>query len=1011
MKQRKIMVGIFLIASVCLFSLARGVTRIKAETAPESSTISQEKIATSSSSEGETVEQSQAEKKQTDESKTEQVTSDTNKTESSKAARSQIAPLAENTVIVKNWAELAQNYNDASVTSIQFGNDIAYGTGGTTALRNRTTSISIDGNGFNLNMGSQLFNVTQSSTATFNLSNIPVVTSTMGSTVYGLVHASDANTALSGWTINIADINSATTNVIRIASVSGAQLNLAGNIKWYTRSEMAVIDGVRIEDNAKVIGLKQQTGSDNRSFFWFPQSSMSANSAGSHNFEVGKNASANFKMTNGGTAYPVVFAYYNTLHLEDGATFNGTMPGNAFRADYANSSFIADGNNKINFTSLSSGNAPVRFQNTSSSASQFYVGPDSEAYIIAATNTPLFDASNNTIAGRTSIIFDSPKNYDLRNYSTSNTAAASSISNSAFKEFSIKNSDINVWKLTDNVNAPATYAGSKVDYLTQTGASTVTSSDTNLLSLFPFSKVRRVSGLNQNPELSFIDVTNAQKAINFQTILGYVPDENGIDENGNINYIPVYPTAGQAKADVTDTYGTKYTGVASGTNGQTTIDTGKLNQAGLNVSGFAYNGNRTQEEPAVYKVWDVVPPDPAVVTSTDLTEGTSTLEGTGEAGATVYLNINGTRIDAATSTVSADGKWKVTFDPTLAKVGSVATIYLEDTAGKATIANPPSTNNEKGNINPTNDLTYQDVTFKAATKITFVKSNFAITANDFSLNAKNYPKTNDELKALIRSESNATLTNLDTQEVLPASNIEVDTSNLPDVSSSDIAKGEYTVTLSYTRGESTFTKTITVKITKVTIVDPEDGVTPFTPENQSTGEIADQNQSTDDLRIQYVSNFDFGENTRDLIQSNTLLSKVDYGSTESGQTKNVPSFVSINDDRKAPTGWDLSVSTNDFVNKATNTTLKGAYMTLSNFKYNGSAEQKPDVVNKNVEISSTPSLVSSSDTGLYGSWSLALGDVTSGDKSSGVNLTVPKNSARSLGEYQTEIVWTLTPKI
>lgn len=62
MKQRKIMVGIFLIVSVCLFSLARGVTRIKAETAPESSTISQEKIATSSSSEGETVEQSQAEK-------------------------------------------------------------------------------------------------------------------------------------------------------------------------------------------------------------------------------------------------------------------------------------------------------------------------------------------------------------------------------------------------------------------------------------------------------------------------------------------------------------------------------------------------------------------------------------------------------------------------------------------------------------------------------------------------------------------------------------------------------------------------------------------------------------------------------------------------------------------------------------------------------------------------------------------------------------------------------------
>ena len=86
-------------------------------------------------------------------------------------------------------------------------------------------------------------------------------------------------------------------------------------------------------------------------------------------------------------------------------------------------------------------------------------------------------------------------------------------------------------------------------------------------------------------------------------------------------------------------------------------------------------------------------------------------------------------------------------------------------------------------------------------------------------------------------------------------------------------------------------------------------------------------------------------------------------------------------------------------------------MTLSNFKYNGTATQKPNVSDKAIEISENQSTVSSDKTGMNGSWSLSLGDLTSGDKSSGVNLTVPKNAAGSLGEYSTNIVWTLTPEI
>lgn len=281
-----------------------------------------------------------------------------------------------------------------------------------------------------------------------------------------------------------------------------------------------------------------------------------------------------------------------------------------------------------------------------------------------------------------------------------------------------------------------------------------------------------------------------------------------------------------------------------------------------------------------------------------------------------------------------------------------------------------------------------------------------ITGQDYSMDSKEFDA--EDARKLTISEGKVKAYDISGETAIDVTNdtvkFTVDTSLIGEDTDTP-----YPIKLSVNDAE----KTIHLTLTKpaLAIVDPTDGETSFTPEDPKTNEPLKQNTVDSGLRIQYVSGFDFGTNIRNLLSSNSVLSKGDYGSTEDGATKNVPAFVSINDDRKAPTGWDLSVSTTDFVNQTTNTSLKGAYMTLSDFKYNGPATQKPEVVNKNVEISSTPSLVSSSTTGLYGSWSLALGDITSDEKSSGVNLTVPKNSARSLGEYQTEIVWMLTPKI
>lgn len=195
------------------------------------------------------------------------------------------------------------------------------------------------------------------------------------------------------------------------------------------------------------------------------------------------------------------------------------------------------------------------------------------------------------------------------------------------------------------------------------------------------------------------------------------------------------------------------------------------------------------------------------------------------------------------------------------------------------------------------------------------------------------------------------------------------------------------------------------------IVDPEDGVSSFIPSDSDTHNPLTTNTSNDLLKIQYASGFEFGTVKRNLTSDDNLLSDSDFGQVQNGAYKDVPAFVSIADQRNNSTGWNLSVSSTKFVNKSDSSiVLKGAYITLSDTHYAGSATDKPTATS-NLELSSDQELISSSDAGAYGSWSLALGSVTSNKKSSGVNLTVPKNSVRNLGDYSTTVVWTLAPKI
>ncbi|MGM0126383.1 hypothetical protein IGI37_003812 [Enterococcus sp. AZ194] len=648
-------------------------------------------------------------------------------------------------VLVSTGEELKNAYNNAAVTAVSFTKDIVI-TGN--VLTERSTSFAIEGNGYKLDLGGSLFKVKLAATATMDIKNISEIKSSSSSTLQGVVHYGDAlGTAVSGWEINFTNVRSHEDNVIRIASVPGAQLNLAGEIYWKTRSEMAVIDGVYIAPNAKVTAIKQPTHED-RSFFWFGKTNMTQATSGSRKFEVGENAVANFKMEGTGYLYPVVFAYYTEVRLREGATFNATMPGNAWRSDYYNSSFIAEGKNKINLTSTKKGRAPISFNATGNATqdSYFSVGPQSELYVIGATDKPLFSSDSATDAKRMNVIIDNPKSYDLRNYSSGTTVNAS-IASANIKTFQIKNSDIGIWKLGSSIDGPSDYLAEAAT-LTQANGMVSSSTDATLSNYFPTTGLRRISGLNQNPELEIQAVTDADKSVTARVILGYSPDNQGMADDGTINYIPVYAGSGQAKAEITDSLGTKYTNLTTDANGYVKATGTKFQMKDKTVTGIAKRGGRSSVKTASSTVIDITPPDP-----TGLAGGVSvigptatTISGTTEPGAKITLYKNGV-LTSSTATADSSGKFSLKL-PSIVNDDKLQFIAT-DSAGLANLADRPSTNSNSGNKNPLTSVSYRDAVFKAGPIVTIGLA-ATISANDVTIvqgSAFNPLKANNNLSA------------------------------------------------------------------------------------------------------------------------------------------------------------------------------------------------------------------------------------------------------------------------
>lgn len=178
---------------------------------------------------------------------------------------------------------------------------------------------------------------------------------------------------------------------------------------------------------------------------------------------------------------------------------------------------------------------------------------------------------------------------------------------------------------------------------------------------------------------------------------------------------------------------------------------------------------------------------------------------------------------------------------------------------------------------------------------------------------------------------------------------------------------------------------------------PEEEIDPEEPTNPHLGQ----------LRINYVSNFDFGaiKNVSNEIVQKARLDQVWSNGTEEGR---VP-FVATEDRRGSDRlGWELRVSQSTPLKDASGHELQGATITLSNFKYANPTEKTP-VVNQNAVVldETTQPLATADASQGAGAWTLALGNPDNEGHTDGVVLRIPANTAKNDTVYSTSIVWEL----
>lgn len=608
------------------------------------------------------------------------------------AVQSRMMARAAGEVEVSTWAEFKAAYDEPTTTKIIMKNEIT----ASSATSFRTTPIEIDGGGFLLEMRNYDLRVNNPSVAgsVFHIHDMIMSNNAYNEAFVNSGYGS-ANTR--NWKFRLGSIVTKA-NVQRVIRAYHAEVTMYGNNNLDTRAENFYVGSMVIEPGTKYIG---NVNYYNFSVIWFVENSSAGETGASQEFTIGEGANVKLGQTQTGTAYPAVYQYYKSMTIGENAVFNVNMPGNAVRFDLSGSTFTAKKGSITNLTSKLASGAVVNFN---ASNSVFKVEEGAYFYTIGVSSVPLVN-----IASGSNNVFDlsKPAQYDIRNLGTSSAVGITGAAN----KLSISDSDIDLWNMGVDVLGPSSLTYALVGNLTATGPANtqvVTSTEPALQTNFRTNKFRRISGMNQNPIVELSPVTDANLTVKGRVQIGTVPDNNGSDEDGNITYIPVYASAGQAKVTVTADDGSLVQkDLVTDKDGYISYKVSSFYKAGTTLSATAVRGPYLSEEPGTTVVSDVTPPKPAELTG-KFTIASKKIKGiNGEPGATVTYTINGVdaKIDGTiiSAIVQPDGTWEIPTPGPRLTIGDKVQIFLTDTVG---------------NKNPVTQKTLYDAIFPPATTVT-----------------------------------------------------------------------------------------------------------------------------------------------------------------------------------------------------------------------------------------------------------------------------------------------------
>ncbi|MDA3973105.1 Ig-like domain-containing protein [Enterococcus thailandicus] len=626
-------------------------------------------------------------------------------------------------VEVSSWSTFVQAIRNETVTKIVLTGGFENPSNTDTSLTNysRKNDLEIDGRGYRVDFKSTSIQLgSPTGSGNFHMHDIVLNQRYGGANSEDIVGTRLNYTNGGKWRYRFGNITTEP-DVQRLARASHSEVTVYGKMNIDTRAENFYLGSLKMEDGTN---YKGNVNYYNFSIFWYNVIAADTSTGASKEFTIGKNCRVDLTQSQTtGTTYPAVYSYYQALTVGENSTFNVNMPGNAVRFDMDGAGMTVKAGAIVNLTSKQNSGSVVAYSNDNN---YLIVDPGAYFYTIGVSNQPLINLSANGVGTgnvrrqNNKFILNSPAQYDIRNLRDGYTAVQVAMGNYADNLFQIVDSDIDLWKLATQPLGPSDETYTKVAQFSVTGngSNEKISATTSGLNSFSQKNYRRISGMNQNPIIEWVPVTDADKTIKARVIIGYVPDNNGLNVDGEVNYIPVYASKNQANVTITDTHGKVTKDLLTDENGYASYQSESFNLAGKDMQATAQRGPWISEEVSKYLVIDVTPPEPAIIDSGETLSPLATeLSGNGEADAIVTITVNGEK-QTNTTTVSSEGKWTLPLSGLGLKKDDVLQIFLQDTSGKVTqISDPPKTNNEIGNIQPAEDYSYRDAVFKAATKI------------------------------------------------------------------------------------------------------------------------------------------------------------------------------------------------------------------------------------------------------------------------------------------------------